>query len=73
MSEIPVSKQIMQPRPDAIAQEYDFQREYNNPFKLMRNVFGDYKNGPVVLALGAVGGNGASTKAEGILEQFEID
>ena len=73
MSEIPVSKQIMQPRPDAIAQEYDFQREYNNPFKLMRNVFGDYKNGPVVLALGAVGGNGASTKAEGILEQFAID
>jgi len=73
MSEIPVNKQIMRPRLDVIAQEYDSQREYNNPFRLMNNVFDGYKNGPVVLALGAVGGNGASTKAEGILEQFAID
>ncbi len=70
MTEISVNKQIAQPRLGNISQEYDFQREYSSPFVLMRNVFNGYKKGPVILALGAVGGNGASTKAEGILEQF---
>jgi len=73
MPVIQIKEQQVIPRLDAIAQEYDFQREFSNPFRLMRDVFSGYKNGPLILALGAVGGNGASTKAGGILEQLTID
>ncbi len=58
---------------DKIAKEYDFQREKNNPFGLMKNVFKGYKKGPVVLAFGFVGGGGASEKGNGIIEQFDCD
>lgn len=73
MAEFPVTKQKMLPRLDSIGQEFDLQREFNNPFALMRDVFRDYKNGPLVLALGAVGGGGAGAKAQGILEQLVND
>jgi len=73
MKEIATRNQFTEPRLGAIAQEFDSQKESNDPFRLIRNTFGDYKRGPVLLALGGVGGNGASTKAEGILEQFDLD
>lgn len=73
MKEISVREQKTPVRLDAIAQEYDYQREYNNPFGLMKDVFGGYKNGPVVLAFGFVGGGGASEKGNGIIEQFDCD
>lgn len=71
MKEILPKNKKIQPRLDAIAEEFDIQREYANPFSVMKEVFGDFKKGPLVIALGAVGGNGAGSKAEGILKQLE--
>lgn len=73
MQEIPVNKQKTPLRLDAIAQEYDYQRENNNPFGLMKDVFDGYKKGPVVVAFGFVGGGGASEKGNGIIQQFDAD
>src|SRR3989344_6828197 len=44
-----------------------------NPFALIKTTFADCTNGPLILALGAVGGGGAGEKARGILEQFIED
>ncbi len=56
-----------------ISEEFDWQTQFHNPFELIRKTFNDFKDGPLVLALGAVGGGGAGEKAKGILEQFEMD
>jgi hypothetical protein len=56
-----------------IGEEFDWQMQERSPFKLIRNTFNDFKDGPIILALGAVGGGGAGEKAKGILEQFEIN
>lgn len=73
MKEIPVSKQKTPVRLEVIAQEFDYQKQYNNPFGLMKDVFDGYKKGPVVVAFGFVGGNGAGEKGNGIIEQFDTD
>lgn len=72
-----IDKQLFEiknaPTPQKIGEEYDKQLTAYNPFKLMSEVFNGYSNGPLVLALGAVGGGGAGEKAKGILEQFIQD
>lgn len=73
MTELSVNKQKTPIRIDAIAQEYDFQREYNNPFRLMKDIFDGYNKGPVVVCFGFVGGNGAGEKGNGIIERFDSD
>jgi len=73
MTEIKQNEQRTPLRLNAITEEFDFQKESADPFRIMSDVFGGYKNGPLILALGRVGGNGASSKAMGILEQLASD
>ncbi len=58
------------PNLERIGEEFDFQDQFNNPYKLIRDTFNNFDKGPLILALGAVGGGGAGEKAIGLLEQF---
>lgn len=52
------------------ADEFERQLAGNNPIDVIENYLRPDQNGDVILALGAVGGNGASSKAQGILREF---
>ena len=56
-----------------IGAEFDNQSKTASPFTLIKNVFTDFANGPLILGLGAVGGGGAGEKARGILEELADD
>lgn len=68
-----MSETIQYLNEEKIGAEFDKQMQTANPFALIKTVFADFTNGPLILALGAVGGGGAGEKACGILDQFTED